>query len=214
MGFLRPVQFAILPVRGRLAMECHLQAFFDQTLPCAMYRRQAHADQDGDLLVRGPWPRFPFVSTQQHLGPLPRRLRHATACYQMLHRISFGTRQPHHILGFLAHVRSPAGIEIARMRNTVSEKACQFRLGEALAQGRLPKQGMQAVYPNHLFIALLNVRTKIFDRNYRLLPRRDWRPTAVSQSSKVVGTARDRGLDRPTIRIALSRSILPNLCNG
>ena len=133
MGFLRPVQFAILPVRGRLAMECRLQAFFDQTLPCAMHRRQAHADQDGDLLVRGPWPRFPFVSTQQHLGPLPRRLRHATACYQMLHRISFGTRQPHHILGFLAHVRSPAGIEIARMRNTVSEKACQFRLGEALA---------------------------------------------------------------------------------
>ena len=132
MGFLRPVQFAILPVRGRLAMECRLQAFFDQTLPCAMHRRQAHADQDGDLLVRGPWPRFPFVSTQQHLGPLPRRLRHATACYQMLHRISFGTRQPHHILGFLAHVRSPAGIEIARMRNTVSEKACQFRLGEAL----------------------------------------------------------------------------------
>lgn len=62
-------------------MERRLQAFFDQTLPRPMHGRQTHADQVGDLLVRGPRPRFPFVGTQQYLGPLPRRLRHATACY-------------------------------------------------------------------------------------------------------------------------------------
>jgi hypothetical protein len=115
-------------------MERRLQAFLDQTLPCAMHRRQTHADQSGDLLVRGPRPRFSFVGTQQYLGPLPRRLRHATACYQILHRLSFGTRQPHHILGFPAHVRSPGGMKTARKRNTEHQKTCQFRLGEALGQ--------------------------------------------------------------------------------
>ena len=73
-------------------MERRLQAFLDQTLPRAMHRRQAHADQFGDLLVRGPRTRFPFVGTQQHLGPLPRGLRHATACDQLLHVFPFRTR--------------------------------------------------------------------------------------------------------------------------
>lgn len=73
-------------------MERRLQALLDQTLARPMHRRQTHADQFGDLLVGGPRSRFPFVGAQQHLGPLPRRFRHATACYQILHVFPFGTR--------------------------------------------------------------------------------------------------------------------------
>ena len=51
LRFLRSVQLAILPIRGRLAMERRLQALLDQTLSRPMHRRQTHADQFGDLLV-------------------------------------------------------------------------------------------------------------------------------------------------------------------